>query len=73
MNKTNLNFYGLGIAPQVLEILAGLKFKTATPIQHQAIPIALEGKDLVGIAQTGTGKTIAFGIPLVQRLANIKG
>lgn len=44
-----------------------------TPIQHKAIPIAIDGKDLIGIAQTGTGKTLAFGIPVVQRLAQIGG
>ena len=69
MNQTNYNFYGLGIAPKITEILGQLKFKNATPIQHQAIPLALEGKDMMGIAQTGTGKTMAFAIPTVQRLA----
>jgi len=62
-------FYHLGIAPDMLKILEKLKFVTPTPIQYKAIPIALEGKDIVGIAQTGTGKTLAFGIPIVQRLA----
>ncbi len=67
------NFYGLGIAPALLETLARLHFKTPTPIQRQAIPIAIQGKDIVGIAQTGTGKTLAFGIPMIQRLTQIKG
>ncbi|MFH1621455.1 MAG: DEAD/DEAH box helicase [Patescibacteria group bacterium] len=66
-------FYGLGIAPRLLEILWKLKFKTPTPIQAQAIPVAIEGKDLIGVAQTGTGKTLAFGIPLIQRLSQFKG
>lgn len=66
-------FYGLGIAPKLLEILAKHSYKTPTPIQRRSIPIALEGKDLIGIAQTGTGKTLAFGIPLIQRLAALKG
>ena len=66
-------FYGLGIAPALLEILGRLHFKTPTPIQKQAIPIAIQGKDMVGIAQTGTGKTLAFGIPMIQRLAQVKG
>src|SRR3989338_8774079 len=69
----NTGFYGLGIAPALLEILARLNFKAPTPIQAQTIPIAAEGKDIVGIAQTGTGKTLAFGIPMIQRLARIKG
>lgn len=63
------SFYGLSIAPRILETLDRLHFKVPTPIQHQAIPIALEGKDVMGIAQTGTGKTLAFGIPMAQRLA----
>src|SRR3989344_2559101 len=67
------NFSGLGIAPSLLEIMARLNYKTPTPIQRQAIPIALQGKDLVGVAQTGTGKTLAFGIPMIQRLNQIKG
>ncbi|MBI5654571.1 DEAD/DEAH box helicase [Candidatus Uhrbacteria bacterium] len=66
-------FYGLGIAPKMLDILWKLKFKTPTPIQQKSIPIAIEGKDIIGVAQTGTGKTLAFGIPLIQRLAQAKG
>src|SRR3989344_377663 len=62
------DFYGLGIAPDILQTLAKLNFKTPTPIQEQAIPAAIEGKDLIGIAQTGTGKTLAFGIPMIQRI-----
>jgi ATP-dependent RNA helicase RhlE len=64
-----LSFYGLGIAPKILELIDRMKFKVPTPIQHKAIPVAIEGKDIIGIAQTGTGKTLAFGIPMVQRLA----
>ncbi len=75
MNSTqNQNsFYGLGIAPGLLEVLDKLKFKVPTPIQHKAIPIAIEGKDIIGIAQTGTGKTLAFGIPMIQQLAQKRG
>ncbi len=68
-----VSFDGLGIAPKTLEILDRLKFKTPTPIQQRAILPGIEGKDLVGIAQTGTGKTLAFVIPLVQRLLQKKG
>lgn len=67
------SFYGLGIAPQILEILEKMKFHTPTPIQQKAIPLAIAGQDVIGIAQTGTGKTLAFGIPMIQRLAQIKG
>ena len=74
-NTTQLppGFYGLGIAPKLLEVLYKLKFQEPTPIQQRAIPIAIEGKDMIGVAQTGTGKTLAFGIPLIQRLAQTKG
>jgi len=71
--QQNLNFYGLGIAPGILEILKKIRYLIPTPIQHQSIPIAIQGKDIVGIAQTGTGKTLAFGIPMIQRLASSKG
>ncbi len=72
LKKTDFDFYGLGIAPKIIDTLIGLKFKNATPIQSKAIPIALEGKDLIGIAQTGTGKTMAFGIPIIQQLVKTK-
>ncbi len=71
--NTGTGFYGLGIAPALLEILENLHFKIPTPIQERAIPVAIQGKDLVGIAQTGTGKTLAFGVPMIQRLAQVKG
>jgi ATP-dependent RNA helicase RhlE len=66
-------FYGLGIAPKILDILERIKFKVPTPIQLKAIPLAIEGKDVIGIAQTGTGKTHSFAIPMVQRLAQKNG
>ncbi len=72
MEQIQYNFFGLGIAPKITDALAHLKFKQATPIQHQAIPLILEGKDVMGIAQTGTGKTMAFAIPTIQRLAQNK-
>lgn len=66
-------FYGLGIAPKLLEILERNKYTVPTPIQQKSIPLAIEGKDVMGIAQTGTGKTLAFCIPMIQRLASEKG
>ncbi|MDD2688949.1 MAG: DEAD/DEAH box helicase [Candidatus Omnitrophica bacterium] len=69
----NMSFYGLGIAPKILDILERIKFKVPTPIQFKAIPLAIEGKDIIGIAQTGTGKTHAFAIPMCQRLVQKKG
>ena len=67
------NFSGLGIAPKLIDTLLKSKFNNPTPIQQRVIPSAIEGKDVIGIAQTGTGKTLAFGIPIIQRLANFKG
>jgi len=73
LTQVNPGFYGLGIAPKILDILERIKFKVPTPIQLRAIPLAIEGKDIVGIAQTGTGKTHSFAIPMVQRLVQKKG
>jgi len=69
MEHLKTDFYGLGIAPKIIELLDRMKFVTPTPIQYKAIPVGIEGKDIIGVAQTGTGKTLAFGIPMVQRLA----
>ncbi|MBI2024765.1 MAG: DEAD/DEAH box helicase [Candidatus Harrisonbacteria bacterium] len=76
MNKTPQppipGFMSLGIAPALLSKLEKLGYKNPTPIQQQAIPVAVQGKDVVGVAQTGTGKTLAFGIPMIQILRNTK-
>ena len=72
-HQTNTHFYGLGIAPKILEILDRMRFIHPTPIQYKAIPIGIEGKDIIGVAQTGTGKTLAFAIPIIQRLSQRKG
>ena len=64
------NFDSLGLPPYLMGALAYMKFTTPTPIQAAAIPPALEGKDILGSAQTGTGKTGAFGIPLIAKLLN---
>ncbi|MDE2233904.1 MAG: DEAD/DEAH box helicase, partial [Patescibacteria group bacterium] len=66
-------FTTLGIVEPLLDSLTRLGLKIPTPIQHEVIPVALTGQDVVGIAQTGTGKTLAFGIPMIQRLAATKG
>ncbi len=71
--QSNASFYGLGIAPKILETLDRMRFTVPTPIQHKAIPPAIEGTDVIGVAQTGTGKTLAFAIPIIQRLAQAKG
>jgi ATP-dependent RNA helicase RhlE len=69
LNKSLTKFSYLGISQTILDVLASLKFETPTPIQEKTIPVALKGHDLIGIAQTGTGKTFAFGIPMLQNLA----
>src|SRR4030042_5605212 len=70
---TEQTFFGLGIAPKILDILDRIKLRVPTPIQYKAIPLAIAGKDVIGIAQTGTGKTHAFAIPVVQHLAQKQG
>jgi ATP-dependent RNA helicase DeaD len=62
-------FAALGLDPHLAEALAALGYEEPTPIQREAIPPLLEGRDLVGQAATGTGKTAAFALPLIQRLA----
>jgi ATP-dependent RNA helicase RhlE len=74
LNKLHpTGFGGLGIAPGLLSAIARLKFTEPTPVQRRSIPVGLEGKDLIAVAQTGTGKTLAFGVPMIQRLAQLKG
>lgn len=62
------DFDMLGLVPELRTALTRLKLTAPTPIQNQAIPPALEGQDIMGLAQTGTGKTLAFGLPLAQHL-----
>ena len=60
-------FNEFGLSDVVLQSLSNMGFEEATPIQEQTIPLAMEGKDLIGQAHTGTGKTAAFGIPMVEK------
>jgi ATP-dependent RNA helicase RhlE len=66
---TNPTFAATGLAEPLLRALSAQKFHTPTPIQVSAIPALLAGKDLLGIAQTGTGKTLAFVLPMLQHLS----
>lgn len=66
--KEASGFAGLGLTPETLAVLPRHGYTVPTPIQTAAIPVALTGRDLVGIAQTGTGKTLAFALPLVERM-----
>ena len=62
-------FASLGLEPRLLEVLASLGYEEPTPIQRAAIPPLLEGRDVLGLAATGTGKTAAFALPMLQRLS----
>ena len=61
-------FSGLGLIEPLLRAVAEEGYSTATPIQAGAIPLLLAGRDVLGLAQTGTGKTAAFTLPILQRL-----
>ena len=63
-----MNFTEFGLHPDLLDGVDAMNYKTATPIQEKAIPIILAGKDLIGIAQTGTGKTAAFILPVLNEI-----
>lgn len=67
------DFDMLGLAPNLNAALQAAGISSPTPIQKQAIPVALNGEDVLGLAQTGTGKTLAFGLPLVEHLLNELG
>lgn len=69
MTETSVSFKTLGLDSSLVQALDGLGYSKPTPIQAQAIPHLLEGKDLCGIAQTGTGKTAAFALPSIHYLA----
>jgi ATP-dependent RNA helicase RhlE len=66
-----MQFAELGLIPPIAQAVAGQGYEKPTPIQAQAIPHVLAGRDLLGLAQTGTGKTAAFALPILQRLAHI--
>ena len=63
-----MSFETFGLCPEILRAVNAKNYKTPTPIQEKTIPHVLEGKDLLGCAQTGTGKTAAFALPILQRL-----
>src|SRR3981081_1184934 len=61
-------FSQLGLSPTTQQAVEATGYTTPTPIQAEAIPVALAGRDVLGIAQTGTGKTAAFTLPMIDRL-----
>ena len=72
MSEPTKPFNQLGLSDQLLTTLTELNFTAPTSVQEQAIPLVLEGKDVLAGAQTGTGKTAAFGLPIIQRLIETK-
>ena len=62
------SFEQFGLDPRILSAIKSMGYATPTPIQEQAIPVVLMGGDVMGAAQTGTGKTAGFGLPLIQRI-----
>src|SRR5881396_1184773 len=64
-----MNFSQLGLAPAQVRACESLGYTEPTPIQRQAIPVILSGQDLIGCAETGTGKTAAFLLPIIQTLS----
>jgi superfamily II DNA/RNA helicase len=65
-----MSFESLGLSAELLRAIAEAGYTTPTPIQEKAIPTVLAGRDVMGIAQTGTGKTAGFTLPMIQRLAS---
>ena len=63
-----LKFDELELSPQILRGIKDMGFEEASPIQAQAIPVVLSGRDVIGQAQTGSGKTAAFGIPMLEKV-----
>ena len=64
-----MKFSELNLEESVLQALEAMRFEECTPVQEHTIPIILEGKDLIGVAQTGTGKTAAYLLPILNQLS----
>jgi ATP-dependent RNA helicase RhlE len=73
VQTTDQRFTALGLSPEILETVTEIGFEHPTPIQAAVIPIALTGRDVIGLAQTGSGKTAAFVLPLAEKLTHGKG
>ena len=69
ISEENTGFADLGLRPELLSVLTGLGYEEPTPIQRETIPLLMQGRDLLGQAATGTGKTAAFALPILQRIA----
>src|SRR5690554_1862282 len=66
-------FYEMGLSAPIVKATDKMGFEEATPIQERTIPLLMDGRDVIGQAQTGTGKTAAFGIPLVEKIEKGSG
>lgn len=64
-----MDFYDLNLTDSILDALDDMRFETCTPVQEETIPVILEGRDLIGVAQTGTGKTAAYLLPILSKLS----
>ena len=73
VETTSASFESLGLDPWILDVITEIGFVHPTPIQVEVIPVAIEGRDVTGLAETGSGKTAAFGLPLVQHLEGGEG
>jgi ATP-dependent RNA helicase RhlE len=73
VQTTDQNFTSLGLSPEILDTVREIGFEHPTPIQATVIPIALSGRDVIGLAQTGSGKTAAFALPLAEKLTHGRG
>src|ERR1044072_2544879 len=73
VTTSDKSFPALGFSDPILEALAEIGFTHPTPVQADVIPLALSGRDVIGLAQTGSGKTAAFSLPLAQRLWHGRG
>ena len=72
-SKFSMTFNDLNISKPILKAIEEKGYITPTPIQEQAIPVATGGRDILGLAQTGTGKTAAFAIPIIEQLKDNVG
>src|SRR5438132_10478758 len=73
VETTDKSFHELGLSGAIVGVVTKIGFEHPTPIQAAVIPTALEGKDLIGLAQTGSGKTAAFALPIAERLTHGRG
>src|SRR6185437_15615715 len=64
-----MQFNELELSPEILQAITDAGYKTPTPIQEKSIPVVAAGRDILGCAQTGTGKTAAFALPMIEKLA----